>query len=80
MFYFRLSVLFNSGREVPFSSKLLPFIADSINYSKNQEHPRTIKSHLPFPLLPEQIRNGLKKTQSEFLFICNIIIPNVYIF
>ncbi|EFA03546.1 luciferin sulfotransferase [Tribolium castaneum] len=38
-----------------------PYELDSVGFSKDQKHPRSIKSHLPFPLLPEQILNGTKK-------------------
>lgn len=34
---------------------------DSVGYSADQKHPRSIKTHLPFPLLPEQILTGSKK-------------------
>lgn len=34
---------------------------DSVEYTKNKASPRFIKTHLPFDLLPRQIRTGEKK-------------------
>jgi len=35
-------------------------LSDSIHYVQQQQHPRFIKTHLPFNLLPKEIRNGSK--------------------
>ena len=34
---------------------------DSVNYAKNMPNPRLIRTHLPFDLLPKQLRSGEKK-------------------
>ncbi|XP_021926131.1 sulfotransferase family cytosolic 1B member 1-like isoform X2 [Zootermopsis nevadensis] len=37
------------------------FITDSLTYIDEMESPRFIKTHLPWELLPKQIRHGIKK-------------------
>lgn len=39
------------------------FRMDSLNYTKKQPSPRYIKTHLPFHLLPRQLRTGEKKAR-----------------
>ncbi|XP_076677958.1 luciferin sulfotransferase isoform X2 [Andrena cerasifolii] len=41
--------------------KLHQLVSDSVNYAKSQASPRFIKTHLPFHLLPRQIRTGERK-------------------
>nr|XP_012143925.1 PREDICTED: estrogen sulfotransferase, testis isoform-like [Megachile rotundata]XP_012143926.1 PREDICTED: estrogen sulfotransferase, testis isoform-like [Megachile rotundata]XP_012143927.1 PREDICTED: estrogen sulfotransferase, testis isoform-like [Megachile rotundata] len=43
-------------------------ITDSVTYTKNQTSPRFIKTHLPFRLLPRQIRTGEKKP--KIIYVC----------
>jgi hypothetical protein len=53
------SMLFEKNSGTVFAND--PYTLDSIGYCRSLNHPRTIKSHLPFSLLPQQIRNGTKK-------------------
>jgi hypothetical protein len=46
-----------------------PYILDSIGRCRSLNHPRTIKSHLPFSLLPQQIRNGTKKPKVRYFWM-----------
>ncbi|KAJ9600879.1 hypothetical protein L9F63_000991 [Diploptera punctata] len=41
--------------------KLPDFVNDSVSYIENMPSPRYIKTHLPWELLPKQIRDGSKK-------------------
>ncbi|XP_069695754.1 luciferin sulfotransferase-like isoform X2 [Periplaneta americana] len=41
--------------------KLPDFVNDSVTYIDKKKSPRFIKTHLPWELLPKQIRNGTKK-------------------
>ncbi|KAF2893638.1 hypothetical protein ILUMI_12539, partial [Ignelater luminosus] len=49
----------------------LKYEANSIDFAKNMQRPRFIKTHLPFSLLPEQIQNGTKSPK----MICTIRNP-----
>ncbi|XP_060824328.1 luciferin sulfotransferase-like [Bombus pascuorum] len=61
--FFEYSILFDY---LPYA-KLHPEVQlplstlDSVEYTKNKASPRFIKTHLPFDLLPRQIRTGEKK-------------------
>jgi estrone sulfotransferase len=37
------------------------FVSDSVTYIDEMKSPRYIKTHLPWELLPKQIRDGTKK-------------------
>lgn len=47
--------------------KIPRYIIDSISFTKNLPSPRFIKSHLPFHLLPRQLRNG--ETKAKIVYV-----------
>lgn len=62
-FLARHSVLFDYTTIMPRHPevKLHQLVLDSVNYVKSQASPRFIKTHLPFHLLPRQIRTGERR-------------------
>ncbi|KAK2575938.1 hypothetical protein KPH14_007300 [Odynerus spinipes] len=61
--FLEYSIIFNYEKAQSRDSNLhLPqLVVDSVNYTKNQPSPRYIKTHLPFQLLPRELRTGEKK-------------------
>ncbi|XP_071445159.1 luciferin sulfotransferase-like [Hetaerina americana] len=58
-----LSCLFNfpDGPKAGLDSPLFEFLKDSVKYTVDKESPRYIKTHLPWELLPEQIKTKKAK-------------------
>ena len=44
------------------------FLLDSVDYTKNMSSPRFIKTHLPFDLLPKQLRTEEKKAKIIYFY------------
>lgn len=68
--FIEFSALFDYTAVAPYQPEIKndPTTTDSVNYVKNQTSPRFIKCHLPFRLLPRQIRTGEKKPQ--IIYVC----------
>lgn len=47
--------------------KLHQLVSDSVNYASSRPSPRFIKTHLPYRLLPRQIRTGERKPRIVYV-------------
>nr|XP_031843272.1 sulfotransferase 4A1-like [Nomia melanderi] len=63
------SILFDYTTIIPRHPeiKLHELVSDSVNYVKTRSSPRFIKTHLPFRLLPRQLRTGEKKPRIVYV-------------
>ncbi|KOC59245.1 Sulfotransferase 4A1 [Habropoda laboriosa] len=67
--FLEYSVLFDYTTILPRypEMKLPQLVLDSVEYTKNRASPRFIKTHLPFTLLPRQLRTGEKKPKIVYV-------------
>ncbi|XP_015173286.1 PREDICTED: amine sulfotransferase-like [Polistes dominula] len=62
--FFEVSIIFDFERSSHISNVAdRETMKNSVNFTKNQTSPRYIKTHLPFHLLPRQLRSGEKKAR-----------------
>ncbi|KZC08591.1 PREDICTED: estrogen sulfotransferase, testis isoform-like [Dufourea novaeangliae] len=63
------SILFDYTTIIPRHPevKLHELVSDSVNYARTRRSPRFIKTHLPFRLLPRQLRTGERKPRIVYV-------------
>ncbi|XP_076240817.1 luciferin sulfotransferase [Calliopsis andreniformis] len=63
------SILFDYTTVIPRHPevKIPQLVLDSVNYVRTRDSPRFIKTHLPFCLLPRQLRTGEKKPRIVYV-------------